>query len=119
LVTLDTGKRLTAVVEQTGERVGLGRRQRGGAQPVRRSAEEGGPHLLVLLQHPELGGLVAVRPRSPRAQGLGDRQVHGVRGGLGAQEVTGAGEEVVDVAGEIPVVPSHAPWWRVGWAGRL
>jgi hypothetical protein len=90
--------------EGVGERGGEG----GEVQAAVRGAVEGGADLVGLLQPAEDGGLGAVRGRAAGSQVLGHRQRQGVQGRSRAQEITGSGEKVVDVFGEVPVSRAHA-----------
>lgn len=43
-----------------------------------------------------------------RSPSLGPGELHDVRAGPRAQEVSGSGKKAVDVLGEVPVIRSHA-----------
>lgn len=91
-----------------GEGVGLLRGERGEAETPGRETVEGGVDLACPVQHAEDGGFGAERLRPTRSHSLGPGQLHDVRAGPRAQEVSGSGEEVVDVFGEVPAIRSHA-----------
>lgn len=92
----------------SGEGVGLVGGEGGEVQAVGRGAEVGRADIARPLQDTEGGVFGAVCVRSARTQRLGHRQGNGVQGRARVQEVSRAGQEVVDVIGEVPVVRAHA-----------